>query len=112
MLKIFFFFLSEGQPESIVQDIENMIHSYVDKVVKGKLYIHCYGKQFPLSSLFFLFWIFFAVWWPLKEVVSPTLDKQPTEEDIKSSLSEFKSLLFTSDEWTGNSCSRYVFGPF
>lgn len=34
MLTIFFFFQNtEGQPDSIVQDIENMVRSYIEKVV-------------------------------------------------------------------------------
>jgi hypothetical protein len=29
---LFFIFSPEGQPESIVEDIENMVRTYVDKV--------------------------------------------------------------------------------
>lgn len=34
-------FTTEGQPESIVQDIENMVRSYVDKV-KKIISVACY----------------------------------------------------------------------
>lgn len=30
---VFFFKIAEGQPESIVSDIENMVRSYVEKVL-------------------------------------------------------------------------------
>jgi hypothetical protein len=44
ILVILLLFITEGQPESIAQDIENMVRSYVDKVKQNMCFLfYCFA---------------------------------------------------------------------
>ena len=43
---------AEGQPETIVEDIENMVRSYVEKVMMDYLYLQKYNIPFLMGFLY------------------------------------------------------------
>ena len=48
---------AEGQPESIVEDIENMVRSYVEKVRISESALTKTLNQFLQLRLIYLFWL-------------------------------------------------------